>query len=304
MFILKLAGGVLGAFVWATVCATPAFAQEPAAVCEFGESRGPHCYLGEMTFCRGVKRSALFPSLIECGDSRRSCSPRECKPSFVSEKGKVVVFDYDKFTEISAELVVGQSAKGYAALYTREGQNLIRSATHFWKCTGLKLLDDQTLECSGDRPGHFKIEDLKAFRQNSFAVKDIVRHSQLDVCAASRDQGEGLLQFWSNRFWIGENKYAIHLDRLDSGVRVCRFQKMSGPACFRLLVDEKGVICRHQGGETRVLEKDLSLDVRTTNFRSWRDGDKATYSGLEIEETEDQGLFHVVDRDGLLKLRP
>lgn len=278
-------------------------AQEPSAVCEFGDSRGPHCYMGEMTFCRGVKRSTLFPSLIECGDSRRFCSPRECKPSFVDEKGKVVVYDYDKFTELGEDLVVGQSAKGFAALYTRSGVNLIRSGTHLWRCTGLKMIDDQSVECVGERPGIFKVSDLKAFRESTLAVKDVVRHSALDVCAASREEGEGLLQFWANRFRIGEIKYAIHLKRLESGARVCQFQVASGPECYRLLVDEKGVLCRHHGGETRVLEKELSLEMRTNNFRSWSDRDKTVYSAKDIEDAEDQGLILVTDRDGLIRSR-
>lgn len=283
-----------------------AFARDEApAVCEFGESRGPHCYLGDMTFCRGVKRSTLFPSLIECGDSRRHCGRRDCRPSFVNERGKVVVFDYEGFTELNADLVVGQSEKGFAALYTREGVNLIRSATRFWSCTGLKLLDERTVECAGERPGVFKLEDLKAFRAGSVPVKELVRHSRLDVCAASRDQGEGLLQFWANRFRIGDVKYAIHLVRLESGARACQFQRMSGPKCFRLFVDEKGVLCRHADGETRVLEKELSLEVRTNNFRDWRgDADRAAYTALEVEEAEDRGFIEVVDRDGLLRLRP
>lgn len=277
---------------------------EPAAICEFGDSRGPHCYLGEMTFCRGVKRSVLFPSLIECGDSRRSCYPKECRPSFVTEKGKVVVFAYDRFSELSAELVTGQSEKGYAALYTRDGLNLIRSATGFWGCTGLRMIDDHRIECSGEKPGLFKIADLKAFRARQIPVKTLIAHSRMDVCAASRDQGEGLLQFWANRFRIGANKYAIHLVRLDSGARACQFQTMSGPKCYRLFVDAEGVVCRSHEGETRLLRKDLSLEVREKNFREWREeASQETLTGLEIENLSDQGLIDVTDRDGLLKSR-
>lgn len=304
-FALGLLAGTLAGIAGLARAETRAPAlDEPAAVCEFGDSRGPHCYLGEMTFCRGVKRSTMFPSLIECGDSRRSCYPKECRPSFVTEKGKVVVFAFDKFQDIGGDLVVGQSEKGNAALYTREGLNLIRSGTYFWGCTSLRRVDEDSIECAGPKPGLFKIADLKAFRERRIPLKTLIAHSRLDVCAASRDQGEGLLQFWANRFRIGAYKYAIHLVRLESGARACQFQKMSGPKCYRLLVDAEGVLCRSLDGESRILQKDLSLDLRVKNFREWReDSSQETLTGQEIENLTDQGLIEITDRDGLLKSR-
>jgi hypothetical protein len=305
--ILPLLGGFLG-IVFGLINVATAADEKPS--CEFGEIRGANCYMGDATFCKRTKASTLFPGLVECTDPLETyCRAGECYPRFVDQEGKVKVYAYHKFTEISADLVVGKSPQGFSALYTRQGENLIPSTTHFWGCEKISLIDDSMVSCSRDNKPteNLKIADLKNFRSAKFQIQDLVKNSILDVCQASQSQGEGFLQFWSNRFRIGQSKYAVHLVRLEDGGRVCQFQTMSAPKCWRLLVDEKGVVCRNQDGDQRILEKATSVEVRASNFREWLVAtdavDKIEFTAAEIEVMEDRGRLEVIDRAALLGLR-
>lgn len=305
--ILPLMGGFLG-IAFGLISVATAADQKPK--CEFGEIRGANCYMGDATFCKMTKAATLFPGLVECTDPFETyCGKGECYPSFVDQEGKVKVYAYHKFTEIGPDLVVGKSPKGFAALYTRQGENLIPSNTHFWGCQEISLIDDTTVSCSRENKptANYKIADLKNFRSAKFQMQDVVKHSLLDVCQASQSQGEGFLQFWSNRFRIGQSKYAVHLVRLENGGRVCQFQTMSAPKCWRLLVDDKGVVCRNQDGDQRILEKATSVEVRASNFREWLVAagadDKVEFTAAEIEAMEDRGRIEVIDRELLFGLR-
>lgn len=275
------------------------------AVCEFGESRGRRCYLGEQTFCSGVKLSKLFPGYIECGADPKYCYDT-CSPAIVEQGGKIRIHSTARLKSIGNGLVVAKTVKGTSSLYDSKADVLIRSGTYFWGCRDISLVDDQTVLCVREKGAEeiLNVSDLRAFRKQIYEWSDVVARSHLDLCAVTSVQGQGPFQFWANRFRVGHVKYPIHVVNEPNNVKYCQFQTMSGPKCTRILVDEKGVVCRNKNGDQRILNLELSLGMRTANFRDWlKLGESSKATSFAIEELEDDAIIQVVDRQGLLKLR-
>lgn len=279
---------------------------EPGKFCAFGEARGEYCYMGEMMFCTDVRASTLFPGLVECFDAKARACVREkkCAPRIVDTQGKIKVHAYEEFIEISPDLVVAKDENSFAALYDRRGENLIPSYSAFWGCNEIGLNTEGQILCvRKEGTDVLNLDGLKSLRRRSLKMNTLMELSQMDVCAVARREGQGLFQFWSNRYRVGKSKYAVHVIESESGRRRCRLaQQPEGSDCQRLLVDAQGILCNRQEKNERIVEMKLTGAERSLNFRDWKSMREEILDMSTVEKLSDEGQLLVTDRAGLFRL--